>query len=260
MNSSNYVVVHIKLTEGANDGAAAWRGQYSGHVSLEIFYNGGRHIVSYSPANGYAKDVGIFDQDDPNDFSHVRIVLYDLDFEVIIRRFQLLDGAAKRSQLKWHAIARLGSETEGASIYNCASISWHLLCIGGIQKYDPAMKGPDSPALRKKYCCDEKAIRSGFFDGFFWRKWAATPALILHYAASAKEQELRRHPQTGRWEQALSIHQDYTGEADILSGQIDDESSVAENPSSFYHSPGATGAPPQSQNPEPTEQGKCTIS
>jgi hypothetical protein len=199
--NGGFVVVHIwrpRQGDKCRTSVRALTGGLAGHVSLSIFKpDGTSSYASFWPsisgkkANGsigmmksYAEDCA-GEGGRPADAS---IPFFTLDIQKIEAAFNALNCQCKKDEIKWVA-----QVVENVSItsekQNCATLVWTILKAGGIERYNPQLKGPSDKALRKKYKCDEGSLLWGLFDNASWRKSLVSPVLLLHLTASAREKE-----------------------------------------------------------------------
>lgn len=215
----NCVIVYIwlprKSTQTLTDSAAATYELATkntlasvGHVAMRIYrayplYN---KYVSFWPINpnsvkqqgssyvSYMTDCGTGRDAD------VKIPLFTLKIEEIIRFLEDIGNNLP----EWKLLVSLKQAKKDLP-QNCGTFVWKLLRVGGIKKnYGdhgmPVILGPYDISLRKRFKCDDGNIHGGIWDKFKWRKWIASPKLILHLTASAYELEGKLYRERDSWE------------------------------------------------------------
>ena len=118
----------------------------------------------------------------------VSIPLFGLNMLGVRIAASVLCQRTVANSIQW--VLKVASDASStASELNCGVAVWTILQAGGINLYNPKLSGPTDPVLRNKYKCDEGSLLWGMFDNFSWRKSIASPVLVLHLVASARQTE-----------------------------------------------------------------------
>lgn len=128
------------------------------------------------------------------------VILYSLDNDLILKTFNEFQQLLVQRKLFWKLDCAFEKNANKKLNQNCASFGWNLLKIGGIDALcdsDRDYNGPKDNNLRTKYKCDTVELS-------WLTRWYVMPHLILNLVAAAKENELKRYPQTANFDSQIS--------------------------------------------------------